>query len=61
MDNLNPTIQEKLASGGWGFHQLPTTRDDATMWQDVKTECNFSSPELSELKNTRCPAAGKVM
>jgi hypothetical protein len=26
------------------------------MWETVKSECNFTSPELSELKNARCPA-----
>ena len=54
MDNLSVTIQGKLTSGEWRFDQLPT-RDDATMWQDVKNECNFTSPELSEVKNARCP------
>jgi hypothetical protein len=60
MDNLNPTIQEKLASGGWEFDDLPV-REESTMWDRVQDQCRLSDPELSRLKNTRCPAAGNVM
>ena len=55
MENLPGRIQEKLDQGGWRFDQLPTTRDDGTSWSDVKSDCGFTSPELSELKNARCP------
>jgi hypothetical protein len=54
MENLSDTLQRKLVNGGWRFDQLPI-RDDATSWKDVKEECGFSSAELSELKNARCP------
>ena len=47
-------IRKKLEDGGWRFDQLPAM-DGAIMWETVKSECNFTSPELSELKNARCP------
>ena len=50
-------IRKKLEDGGWRFDQLPAARNDATMWETVKSECNFTSPELSELKNARCPGS----
>jgi hypothetical protein len=48
-------IRKKLEDGRWRFDQLPAM-DGAIMWETVKSECNFTSPELSELKNARCPA-----
>jgi hypothetical protein len=55
MENLLEGIQEKLRLGGWGWDDLPTTRDDATSWSDVETGCGLTKQELSRVKNARCP------
>ena len=52
-------IGKLLTEGGWSFDQLPVVRDDSTSWADVKAECNLSSPQLSSLKNIRCPLLRK--
>ena len=52
---IGESIRTKLKDGGWEFNDLPV-RDDSTMWSEVKKECKLTNPELSRLKNNRCPA-----
>jgi hypothetical protein len=49
-------IKRTSWSRGCEWKDLPRTRDDdAVSWSDVERECGLSKPELSRLKNARCP------
>ena len=59
MESLNETIRGKLTNIGWTFEALPV-RDDSVLWNSVKEECALSTPELSMVKNTRCPVSSSA-
>jgi hypothetical protein len=47
-------LQSKLAAAGYTRDNLPNTRETKD-WSIVQTDCNFSNPELIQLKNVLFP------
>eukprot|EP01039_Chlorochromonas_danica_P014885 gene14885-17438_t len=50
------SAKTKLATGNppFPFDDLPDTRNDAPLWNEIATLYNLSLPEISTLKNARC-------
>ena len=51
--------KRKIQENNFAFHDLPADRNDASIWNRLlDAPYNLSVPELSALKNDRCPLPG---